>query len=142
MFDNTRASRWVVIVFFTAIIVFFTYFIVFLIMGSTDPYYKQRAKRPVAGQEAPRAVSGLKLGDQLILVRNKTVADGQLKITYRGKSAGELRLEVISLALDPHYAYPRRIPIRAARNGFWLFDRQFRLLSISQANMRLMPVNP
>ena len=146
MFENTRTNKWVVIAFFTAITVFFLYFIVFLIWGSPDPYYARWMNQPSPGDAqsglANEPATGLNLPSQLILPRDKSVAAGALRIIYRGKREGELRLEVISAVLDPQYAYTRRIPIQSAKAGFRLFDQQFKLLSINRRNLRLEHITP
>ena len=76
---------------------------------------------------------------RVVLVKDSAIKLNRTIVTYRGLEGGDIRLDVVILDLDPNYAYPKQISKAAAREGFRLGDRAYRMVSARRNTLELRP---
>lgn len=79
--------------------------------------------------------------NKVVLVKGRSQTIGKIEMTYRGLDAGAVLIDITLLELDPQYAYHRKIPRDSARQGFWLAQKHYRMLSAGRSRLRLMRTN-
>jgi hypothetical protein len=132
MTENTRGQKWVIISFFMVIGLFFLYFVFFIVRGGPDPAYSRLKTATGTANES------IWSGGQIVLPKNAERSIDGLRLTFRGVSGGELRLDVVVVALDRHYAYRHRIAVSDAEKGLLrLPGLPCRVDSVSRNALRL-----
>lgn len=71
---------------------------------------------------------------------DRRVAAGPSAFVFKGLEGRRIRLDHYLLASNPHYAYRHDVPLAAARHGFRLGPRRFRLLTADAAGITLQPL--
>ena len=131
--ENIHGQRWLVIGFFLLVGALFVWFAIFLAMDWTDPFYNRwLGNHHIQSYEDRPHELG-----EIVLLKNQQQIAGTLKLTYRGKAAGAILLDVVLLQLDPTYTYHRQIRITEAREGFWLSGSWFRVVSAGNDRLRI-----
>ena len=136
--DEVLKNKWMVRLFFAGTALFFTGFVLYIVRNPRTPGY--RWARPMPAAVSKSQVS-FEPGDKISMTLMQEYTIGTNRFLYRGLDAGNLRFEVVIPDLDPDYAYSHRIPIQAAKRGFQLAGREFRLVKASRAKVRLLFVH-
>ena len=76
--------------------------------------------------------------DKVVLVKGQSQTIGKIEMTYRGLDAGSVLIDITLLELDPQYPYHRKIPRAVARQGFWLAQQHYRVVSAGRSRLKLM----
>ena len=104
---------------------------------STDGYkerYKGWQKRNLeAGIPSKSKVSS----GQVTLVKNEKIAIDKTCIVYKGVSDKTVNFDLYLLDLDPETPYPLKFTRQSVRDGIWLGNVQYRLISVKKNILRL-----
>ncbi len=77
-------------------------------------------------------------GGRLVLERDRAVTVDGCRVVYRGLQPPQhFRVDVTILALDPQRVYPHRIHRAAAREGFRLAGKTYRLVAARKTRLLL-----
>jgi hypothetical protein len=75
---------------------------------------------------------------RFVLQRDRVVTVNGCRLVYRGlQPPHHFRVDVTILALDPHSAYPHRIDRIAARRGFRVAEKTYRLVAARESRLLL-----
>jgi len=129
--ESASRQKWLLISFFSAISLFFIYFIVFVAFNKTDASYSARLESARVG------TGSYQQSERIQLIIDQPLDVGTIQMTYRGRSSGDVLIDLVLLDLDPQYIYSRRVPIKAARNGFHISNRRFTVTAINDRRLRL-----
>lgn len=136
--EEARKRRLTITGFILVISVFFAGFIYSVFFTTNEDsywaYFKQRAKESKA-TESPKLRADI--NDNVILYKDDLVSVGKIKLIYRGRSGGSLKIGVIINSLDPKMEYLHQIPVRQAKEGIRLGGVSFRVLSSSTSKLKL-----
>jgi len=136
--EEARKRRLTITGFILVISVFFAGFIYSVFFTQKEnsywTYFKQRAKESKTTESPKLRVD---ISDNVILYRDDLVSVGKIKLIYRGRSGGSLKIGVIINSLDPQMEYLHQIPIHQAKEGIRLGGETFQVLSSSSAKLKL-----
>ena len=136
--EEARKRRLTITGFILVISVFFAGFIYSVFFTKNEDsywaYFKQRAKESKT-TESPRLTADI--SDNVILYKDDLVSVGKIKLIYRGRSDGSLKIGVIIKSLDPKMEYLHQIPLREAKEGIRLGGVSFHVLSSSASKLKL-----
>ena len=130
--ENSRTQRWLIASFFSAIAMLFIYFIISIALDNTDEAYHTRLESARVGPGSYHQ------GDNVHLIKDQPVDVERIRMIYRGRVSGALRIDLVLLDLDADYVYSRSIPLKEARKGFRISDRRFVATSINGRRLRLV----
>ena len=137
MADYKRTNKWMIAIFFTAIGLFITYFVVFLLKGSPGSDYVRWLNPRGRSNAAPVVRDNIEIPGTILLPINQKMNYGNIIMKYLGLDNGDIILDIIIPEIDSEYAYLHRIPVKTAKQGFWLSDQQFKIISIDNSNLKL-----
>jgi hypothetical protein len=92
-----------------------------------------------ASYVARRAAEERKIAESVLHKNRTRIFDG-IKVEYCGIDDDFLLFDVFILALDPLYPYRYKIPKKAAKEGFYLSDRRFRVKYFDSEKIKLVTV--
>ena len=136
--EEARKRRLTITGFILVISVFFAGFIYSVFFTKNEDsywaYFKQRAKESKAVEPQKLRAD---ISDNVILYKDDLVSVGKIKLIYRGRSKGSLKIGVIINSLDPKMEYLHNIPLRQAKEGIRLGGVSFQVLSSSASRLKL-----
>ncbi len=77
------------------------------------------------------------LGEKIYLVKDKSLIINRCKLTYKGIQNGLIHIDLYLLDLDPQSPYPQAIPKADAKEGIFLGNTRFSLVSAYQYQLTL-----
>jgi len=77
---------------------------------------------------------------RITLHRDQRVVVGRSALVLRGVANGKILLDHYLLDSNPHYAYPYRLSVSKAEDGFQIGHRRFRLISTEAGQIRIEPI--
>ena len=136
--EEARKRRLTITGFILVISVFFSGFLYSVFFTQNEDsywaYFKQRAKESKA-TESPKLRTDI--SDNVILYKDDWVSVGKIKLIYRGRSDGILKIGVIINSLDSKMEYLHQIPIHQSKDGIRLGGVTFQVLSSSSSKLKL-----
>ncbi len=136
--EEARKRRLTITGFILVISVFFAGFVYSVFFTQKEDsywaYFKQRAKESKA-IDSPKLRTDI--SENVILYKDDWVSVGKIKLIYRGRSDGILKIGVIINSLDSKMEYLHQIPIHQGKDGIRLGGVTFQVLSSSSSKLKL-----
>jgi hypothetical protein len=142
MSENVRRQKWLAISFFLVCVLIFAALIYTIIFGSTDRAYSNLMASARSKPEGSTNNKGISQDGLLVMLKDQQVDLENVLLTYRGLSSGAVFLDLVLLDLDPQYVYHRQIPVEAARQGFQVSNRRFKVISANRQRLKLLLISP
>ena len=142
MSENVRRQKWLAISFFLVCVLIFAALIYTIIFGSTDRAYSNWMASARSKPEGSTNEKGIWQDGLLVMLKDQQVDLENVQLTYRGLSSGDVLLDLVLLDLDPQYVYHRQIPVEAARQGFQVSNRRFKVISANRQRLKLLLISP
>lgn len=88
-------------------------------------------------QREPQATGIPSKSGQVLLLKNKRLIIGRTCVIFRGASDNVINIDLYLLDLDPDIPYPLKFTKQSVRDGIWLGNVQYRLVSLKGNILRL-----
>ena len=142
MAENVRSQKWLAVTFFLVCNLIFAALIYAIVTRSADLTYKNWMGSFRSGSETGSKAATLSMGDRIVMVRDRQIDLGKVKMTYRGLTSGVVAIDLVLSELDPQYVYHRRIPVKEIKQGFKVSDQRFKALSVNRQRLQMVPIGP
>lgn len=133
--DESKMHKWATFWFFLPSSILLAYFVFYFTTATFSPTGGEPSTAQYRG-DAPSQPS-----ENLILTKGEPKIMGQIQLTYQGLNAGSIVLDITLLDMDPGYAYRRKIPKQVAKQGFWMAQQYYRLISAGVSHLEIIRVD-
>ena len=133
--DPVRMNKWAAFWFFLPSSLALAYFVFYLTTFTPQDAKAVTAKGTRSFQIVPASPERVVLSKGL-----PRKVDG-ITLTYLGIEADAVVIDVTILALDPDYAYRRKIPRDIAESGFQIAQQGYRLVSARDARLTMIKIS-
>lgn len=131
--DKERTNKWLAVGIFLPSALIFAYFIHYLAIFLLNPPPTQNGGAQIQSTLVRPGPS-----DKVVLAKGQLVSLGNVHLVYRGLDSDAIVLDVTLQAMDPEYAYRRRITKQMARQGFHVDQQRYKLVSASKSRLKII----
>ncbi len=131
--DKERTNKWLAVGIFLPTTLIFAFFIYYLATFLLNPPVPQSERAEGKFTVATPMPSG-----KVVLTKGQLVALGNVHLVYQGLDSDAIVLDVTLLAMDPDYAYRRRITKQMAKQGFHVDQQRFKLVSANGSRLKII----
>lgn len=132
--DAERVNKWATFCFFVPSSIVLAYFVFYLsTFTPTENPSQPNSSHHLADLSAPSIVS-----DNVVLLKGQPKSLDKVQLTYLGIVTDAVVIDVTILELDPDYAYRRIIPTHIAKQGFYIAQQHYRVISAGNSKLKIL----